>query len=159
MDSLQLAYAAVAVAALALLLSLWAAVQLAKARRQLRVLRGSSDEADLLTAGAALADRLDEVAGRVSRLSLRVDEVQTDVAASLRHLAVVRFNALSDMGGQFSFAAAILDDAGNGIILTSIQGQNHGRLYGKSIRAGQSDTPLSPEELEAIKNARPMELG
>lgn len=158
MDSLQLAYAAVAVAALALLLSIWAVVQLSRAKGQLRVLRGSNDESDLLAAAVALADRLDEVTGRVGRLSLRLDEVQTDVAASLRHLAVVRFNALSDMGGQFSFAAAILDDAGNGIVLTSIQGHNHGRLYGKSITAGQSDTPLSPEEIEAIKNARPVEL-
>ena len=95
---------------------------------------------------------------RVTRLSLRIDEIQTDVAASLRHVAVVRFNALSEIGGQFSFAAALLDDAGNGIVLTSIQGQNHGRLYGKTVVAGTSDAPLSPEELEAIKNARPVEL-
>lgn len=158
MDSLQLTYAAIAVSGLSLLLSLWAVAQLSRAKRQLRILRGSEDEADLLAATVALADRLDEVSGRVTRLSLRVDEVQSDVAASLRHLAVVRYNALSDMGGQFSFSAAILDDGGNGIVLTSIQGHSHGRLYGKSIVAGQSETLLSPEELEAIKNARPMEL-
>ena len=38
----------------------------------------------------------------------------------LRHLAVVRYDAFGDMGGHLSWSLELLDDAGNGVVLTSI---------------------------------------
>jgi uncharacterized protein YoxC len=152
----QLLYAALAVAALSLVVALVAVIQVNRARKQLKVLRGTTEETDLLTATAGQAQRVDELFEKVQRLSTSVALCQRDVAASLRHLAVVRFNAMSDMGGQFSFSAAILDDQANGIILTSIQGHNQGRIYAKTILNGECEQPLSPEEKQAIASARPV---
>ena len=57
------------------------------------------------------------------------------------------------MGGRLSFSAALLDDAGDGVVLTSINGRSETRTYAKSVARGGSEHALSPEEQEAIAHA------
>jgi hypothetical protein len=78
---------------------------------------------------------------------------RADLSDALRHVAVVRYDAFGDMGGRLSFSAALLDDAGDGIVLTSINGRTETRSYAKGVKAGESDHSLSPEELQAISYA------
>src|SRR6476660_9928034 len=105
---------------------------------------------------------------RVARRSLGVDALPEDlhglrqeVAAlraeagdALRHLAVVRYDAFGDMGGHLSWSLALLDDAGNGVVLTSIHGRSDARSYAKNVSSWSSQQQLSPEEEEAIAHAR-----
>jgi len=72
---------------------------------------------------------------------------------ALRHVSVVRYDAFQDMGGRMSFSAALLDDAGDGIVLTAINGRSETRSYAKGVSAGTSDIALSPEEQQAIDAA------
>jgi hypothetical protein len=146
-----------AIAGLSLLVAIYAVLSARKARKQILIFRGTASEEDVLAAGIAQAERVDDLLEKVTRLGQSVVVAQRDVAASLRHLAVVRYNGTGDMGGQFSFSLAILDDAANGIVITSIQGHNIGRIYSKTITGGKSETVLSPEETQAIDNARPKE--
>ncbi|MEY3696463.1 MAG: hypothetical protein RJA41_113 [Actinomycetota bacterium] len=148
---------ALGLAALSFLVAIVAVFTARKARKQLVIFRGTASEEDVLAAGVAQSERVDELMEKVARLGQSVVVAQRDIAASLRHLAVVRFNATGDIGGQFSFSLAILDDAANGIVITSIQGHNSGRIYSKTIFDGKSETALSPEETQAIANARPKE--
>ena len=83
-----------------------------------------------------------------------VEALRDDAAQALRHLAVVRYDAFGDMGGHLSWSLALLDDEGNGMVLTSIHGRNDVRSYAKSISAWKSSQELSPEEDEAIGYAR-----
>ena len=158
MDSLLLAEIALGVAGLAVVLAVVSVVLLRKARRQLAQLHSSAGELDMVTITTAHADQIEDLRRSVGRLGRKVDEVQAEVATSLRHLAVVRFNALSEVGGRFSFSVALLDDNANGIVLTSIQGTNQARIYAKAIFESACDVPLSPEEEQAIEAARPKEL-
>ncbi len=66
---------------------------------------------------------------------------------------MVRYDAFGDLAGALSFSAALLDDAGNGLVLSSINGRSETRTYAKGVTAGTSDVPLSPEEHEAIAEA------
>ncbi len=75
--------------------------------------------------------------------------------AALRNLAVVRYDAFGDMGGHLSWSLALLDDAGHGVVLTSIHGRSEARTYAKNIAAYSCDQPLSPEEQESVDHARP----
>jgi Protein of unknown function (DUF4446) len=85
--------------------------------------------------------------GEVEALRLEVDD-------AFRHLAVVRYDAFGDMGGQLSWSVAMLDDNGNGLVMTSIHGRSDSRTYAKSIAEWDCDQQLSPEEAEAIELAR-----
>jgi Protein of unknown function (DUF4446) len=79
-----------------------------------------------------------------------VEGLRDDAAQALRHLAVVRYDAFGDMGGHLSWSLALLDDEGNGMVLTSIHGRNDVRSYAKSISDWKCAQELSPEESEAI---------
>lgn len=94
---------------------------------------------------------------QLRHLSGRVDELESvgnTWAQSLRHVAVVRYDAFGDVSGAQSWSLAILDDAGDGVVVTAINGREAARTYAKNVRAGGSDAALSPEELEAITFAR-----
>jgi HAMP domain-containing protein len=78
---------------------------------------------------------------------------RADLSDALRHVAVVRYDAFGDMGGRMSFSAALLDDAGDGLVLTSINGRSETRTYAKGVKSGSSDHSLSPEEEQAIAHA------
>jgi hypothetical protein len=69
-------------------------------------------------------------------------------------VAVVRYAACGDMGGRLSFSAALLDDQGDGLVLSSINGRSETRTYAKSLVGGESEHTLSPEEQDAIAAAR-----
>jgi hypothetical protein len=73
---------------------------------------------------------------------------------ALRDLAVVRYDALSEMSGQLSFSVALLNALGDGIVLSSINGRSETRTYAKVVRAGNGTQPLSPEEEQAVRSAR-----
>jgi hypothetical protein len=91
----------------------------------------------------------------VHGLRQEVAALRAEARDALRHLAVVRYDAFGDMGGHLSWSLALLDDAGHGVVLTSIHGRSEARTYAKSITGWTCEQQLSPEELEAIEHARP----
>ncbi|HEX7738040.1 MAG TPA: DUF4446 family protein [Marmoricola sp.] len=126
---------------LALLISLAALAIAVLSARAVRERRPTDDGSDLPTDVLGLRQ---EVAG------LRLDS-----ADALRHLSVVRYDAFTDMGGKLSWSVALLDDHGNGVVLTSIHGRSDARTYAKSISDWSCAQPLSPEEQDAVTHARP----
>jgi Protein of unknown function (DUF4446) len=126
-----LTYAAPAVAALALVIAVLAA---ARARRAVDVARRLE---------------IDRPVGAGDLAALRAD-----VAQALRHVAVVRYDAFGDMGGRLSFSAAVVDDRGDGLVVSSIHARGESRTYAKGIVAGASDATLTPEEQQALAAAR-----
>ena len=83
-----------------------------------------------------------------------VAALRGEAETALKHLAVVRYDAFGDMGGQLSWSLAILDDHGDGAVLTSIHGRSEARAYAKSITGWRCEQQLSPEEEEAVAHAR-----
>lgn len=73
---------------------------------------------------------------------------------ALRDLAIVRYDALSEMSGQLSFSVALLNSLGDGVVLSSINGRSETRTYAKVIRSGDGAQALSPEEEQAVRSAR-----
>jgi hypothetical protein len=130
-----------ALAVLALLLSLAALGVAIAGRRTSGRARASADASGLPEDPRALRQ---EVAA-----------LKAETAQAMRHVAVVRYDAFTDTGGQLSWSMALLDDSGSGVVLTSIQGRNDSRSYAKNVASWSSETQLSPEEEDAISNARP----
>jgi hypothetical protein len=88
-------------------------------------------------------------------LRQEVAALKAESAQALRNVAVIRYDAFTDTGGQLSWSMALLDDSGSGVVLTSIQGRNESRTYAKNVAGWTSEIQLSPEEEDAISNARP----
>ncbi len=86
-------------------------------------------------------------------LSETVSQIELTLQTAYRYSSVVRFDSGSSDGGNLSFAAALLDGHQTGMIITSLHGREHNRIYCKSIKNGQSLQPLNEEEQQALIEA------
>ena len=68
----------------------------------------------------------------------------------IQKIAFVRFNPFREMGGDHSFALAILDGKDDGFILTGLRTMERTRVYAKEIKMGKSPIELSNEENKAL---------
>ena len=107
------------------------------------------------TAAGRRSAPVDALPEDVHGLRQEVAALRAETRDALRHLAVVRYDAFGDMGGHLSWSLALLDDGGNGVVLTSIHGRSDSRTYAKNVAGWTCEQQLSPEEEEAISAARP----
>lgn len=146
-------YVAIAGAALGVLGLGAGGGSLFRLRRLRRAYAGIAKDAEggeLLARLGQAVSVVGELRGEVAHLGAEVASLRTDLADAIRHVAVVRYDAFDDMGGRLSFSAALLDDSGDGIMLTSIHARSETRAYAKGVKAGTCELTLSPEEQQAI---------
>ncbi len=134
------------------------------------IVRSQRQTVDLTPGGARAAD----LERYVSQLAQRLDGAEADLdslrsgtpveprvtasplprgTAAISRIGLIRFDAFDDTGGAQSFALALVDDDGDGIVLTSLHSRPTTRVYVKAIRRGVADAPLSTEETRALQDA------
>jgi len=132
---------ALGLAVLALAAALFAYLNALQVRRRLwRIASTQHAGPGTPAVPSSLPAQLRHLAGRVDDL----ESVGNTWSQSLRHVAVVRYDAFGDVSGAQSWSLAILDDAGDGVVVTAINGREAARTYAKNVRAGESDAALSP---------------
>jgi hypothetical protein len=152
-DQLTLAVAIVgAVAVIAFLVSIALAFRLRRIRKEYSVLLGDGDS-DLVGAVSAAIRRIDDMGQRVDGVAAANQKIAEVGRLALQKFHLVRYDAFDDMGGRLSFSAAVLDDHGDGVVITSINGRTETRTYAKPVRNLESDHNLSEEERAAIAGA------
>ncbi|MGH8862217.1 MAG: DUF4446 family protein [Jatrophihabitantaceae bacterium] len=170
---------ALVLAYLATLAAYCALRTLAKLRRDTHLLsrgtRGPNGQQSLIEVTTRHAELTATVAEQVEQLRAHVDSAQAEVRAlvdggrqealsaaadraesesgALRNIALVRYDAFSEMSGRISFSLALLDDAGDGVAISAITGRTDTRVYAKPIAAGAGEHQLSPEERQAVAAA------
>jgi hypothetical protein len=137
-------------ALLALISGVVANLRVGKLRRGMRQLDGPAGPESVLDALNRGSAETQALRNELARAKGELDIARNELADALRHVAVVRYDAFGDMGGRMSFTAALLDDSGDGLVITSINGRTEARAYAKGVKQGTSDQSLSPEESEAI---------
>lgn len=157
LDPPALSLAVIVLLVAVIVLAAWVAtLQRAEAAlrgRLRRVLAGDG------TAGLDLV--LDRQARSVAQLASRVDalealqrELEASSKLALRKIGIVRFNPFQDSGGDQSFAIALLDEGGSGVIVSSLHGRAETRIFAKQVTNGRSKHALSDEEQQAIRAAQ-----
>lgn len=115
-----------------------------------RVLPDGHDVLNLLARhDGELAGLREELAG----VHLEVETLGERLKGAVSRVGVVRYDAFGDMGGALSFSVALLDEHGDGVVVSAINGRTETRAYGKAIAGGASDHDLSDEEAAAIEAA------
>lgn len=146
------ALSAAALAVVLLVAVLVLALRLRRVRRTQRRAFGSGvvDVVELLDEQRSELGHLRDETERLHRHTTEVRELLRD---SVSRVAVMRYDAFEDMGGALSFSAALLDEHGNGMVVSAINGRSETRCYAKSVTDGVSDQSLSEEEDEAVAAA------
>jgi len=149
----SLAVVAAGLAVFALVVAVVLVVQIGRLRRAYDALVDGDGSATFPEALARSTAGAHALRREVQGLRQELASVHADLTSALRHVAVVRYDALGDLGGRLSFSAALLDDAGDGLVLTSIHSRSDTRTYAKGVQGGGSEHDLSPEERQAIAHA------
>ncbi len=69
----------------------------------------------------------------LSAMSARISGLEQKAPLNVQHIGVIRFNPYADKGGDQSFAIALLDDRGDGVVLNGLHSRDTTRIYAKPI--------------------------
>lgn len=106
-------------------------------------------------------ENLKEVISKLQDINIKLEKFEKELEGlkeknknTFQKMAILRFNPFNEMGGNQSFSLALLDENDNGIVITSLFTKEGNRIYGKPIKNGLSEYPLSEEEKKVIEKAK-----
>ncbi|MFA0740396.1 MAG: hypothetical protein DFNUSKGM_000502 [Candidatus Fervidibacter sacchari] len=149
-------------AALTLFLTVWVLVlslRLKRLSRLMNRLLPEGSERSLEQLLEQLLIKQEENRTLLASLENRVEQLNLLLQGCLQRVGLVRFDAFEDIAGQQSFSVALLDNRGNGVVITSLFGRTESRCYAKPVIKGNSPHRLSDEEMAAIKQAMEQPIG
>lgn len=99
------------------------------------------------------ARSLRRLEGAIRQMAQQNRALAEQARGAIQLVSLVRYDAFAEMGGRLSFSCALLDERGDGVVITSINGRQDTRVYAKPVRGGRSSHNLSDEEEQAIRQA------
>ena len=140
-------------------IAVYHAVAVKPAIERLRGLVQTHDQ--LIGGGAGASERLErldalvaEVGSSLGRLAGRVSELEALARTDVSRVGFVRYDAFDDTSSELSYALALLNRDGDGVVLSSIYARTDTRTYGKAVTGYKPAANASEEELRAIEMAR-----
>jgi hypothetical protein len=146
-----------AIALISLGLAVFLAFRVRALRTTQRAVLGEYGEQDVVQHASMLQRSFIELRDWVDDTSRGIEErvgvAEHRIDTCVNHCAVVRYDAYGEMSGRQSSSLALLDAAGDGVVLSCITHRDTARLYTKAVHEGRGEHELSPEEDEAIRLA------
>lgn len=148
------AYIIMGLVILVVLLLILAIITMTKLRRLDRkydyFMRGKDAE----TLEDIIMDEIDELRDLRAEDRSNKDSIRTlnrNFRASFQKYGIVKYNAFKGMGGNLSFALAVLDYTNSGFVMNCVHSREGCYLYIKEVDMGQTDIVLGNEEQEALE--------
>ncbi len=98
--------------------------------------------------------KLNELAFQANTAEEAIKNLSEKQKHTIQKIGLVRYNPFEDNGGNQSFSIALLDDHNNGVVITSMHGREHNRIYSKPVKQGKSGFQLTAEEEQAIAESK-----
>lgn len=136
-----------------LILVVYTMVRLSSMRARYREMMRGSQSDDLEGMLLQHISAVENVAATNARILEENELIRQFLRKTLVRTAMVRFRAFEDMGGDLSYAVAMLDADNNGVIFSSIFARADSRSYIKPIKGGSSEYALTDEEKGVLREA------
>lgn len=122
-------------------------------QRLSRLTRGAGGDSleDSIQDMLRLAHELQSEAGRAKKHRKRLDEASR---LALQTPPTVRFNPFQGAGGNQSFATALVNAHGDGVIISSLYAHGQTSIFAKPAKAFQSEYELTSEEAHVLQQAK-----
>jgi len=92
-----------------------------------------------------------ELEEKQKRIDEKLSVIEKRLDQSIRNIETVRFNPFPEVGGNQSFAISLLNDEGNGVVISSLYARDRMSLFAKPIKDGKSEFELTKEEKGVLK--------
>ena len=150
------AYIIMGLVILVVLLLILAIITMTKLRRLDRKYDYFMRRKDAETLEDIIMDEIDELRDLRAEDRSNKDSIRTlnrNFRASFQKYGIVKYNAFKGMGGNLSFALAVLDYTNSGFVMNCVHSREGCYLYIKEVDMGQTDIVLGNEEQEALEQA------
>jgi hypothetical protein len=87
-------------------------------------------------------------------INSHLEKVDTKLGSTIRNIKTLRFNPFEDQGSKQSFAVSLLNDNGDGVILSSLFARDRMSIFAKPIQNGASEFELTDEEKEVLTQSK-----
>ena len=108
-----------------------------------------------------LEELMNEIVNHVANLNEKSDlhdkSLSTLSGRISKHghgVKIMRFNPFKDVGGNQSFAVGIVNEDGDGVVLSSLYSRERMSVFAKPIMKGISDIELTAEEKTVVAEAQ-----
>jgi len=110
---------------------------------------------DLSNAIKKLHEKTDKLACTQTQINTYLTEAEKRLSRSIQGIAIIRFNPFKGQGGgsNQSFATALVNENGDGVIISSLYSRDRVGVYAKPIENLTSVFELTKEERSALKQA------
>ncbi len=115
-----------------------------------KIFRGKKGK-DLEDAIGALSDAVTTAEEKGRALYAHAKKTDARLAKCIRNIETVRFNPFHDSGSNQSFAVALLNDEGDGVVLSSLYSRERMSVFAKPIKQGKAEYELTTEESDVLK--------
>ena len=136
-----------------IILSFVMMAKLSKAQKRYKQLLNGSTGRDLEALALDNIAKMNELIAKNNKIDQDYAGMRSLFESSVQKVAVHRFCAFKDMGGDLSYAVAMLDYHNTGVVFSSIFGRQESCSYVKPIIEGKSEYPLSDEENKVLAEA------
>ena len=133
---------------------IWLIIRMRQLERHYRALTAGTDGGSLEEVLHDHVRRVREAAERVQELDTMVMRIERSSRSHLQRVGFLRFNPFRDTGGDQSFALALTDEVGNGVVISSLHSREVTRVYAKPLAAWETSYQLTEEEQQVILRAR-----
>lgn len=123
-------------------------------QKKLRVFMNGKDGANLEATLLWLTQKVAAIDNTLEAHKEGLEYIDGRVKRSIRGYSLVKYDAYDNAGGEQSFASGLLDEHGDGYVLSVITNRNHVGVYAKKIIAGKPETSLTDEETTALTQAK-----
>ncbi len=109
---------------------------------------------DLEEAIGIIGTHIKQVGETQKEINAHLEIVDGKLKKTIRNIETVRFNPFPDAGSNQSFAIAMLNDEGNGVVLSSLYARDRMSIFAKPVTNHTSDHELTEEESTVLAKAK-----
>lgn len=97
--------------------------------------------------------RIQGIESENRKLKTYIQGIEKKQRKCIQKVEMKRYNSFEDMGGDLSYAVALVDEDNDGILLNGLHSRDGSYSYGKPVKDGKSTYTLTVEEQEVLNGA------
>lgn len=125
-----------------------------RGRTFLKSLFPSSGERDIRKKFEELLKEVEGFDNGLKDFEQRLGLIEEEGLLHLKKVNLLRYNPYNDTGGDQSFTVALLNDSGDGLVITSLHARSGTRVFAKPVKGGKPEKyDFSKEEQDVVSGA------
>ena len=130
------------------------AIWIVKTEKRLKKFFLGKKAKDLENTIVIFEEDISKIKSAKEKTEQEIININQKLKKSIRGLETLRFNPFADQGSNQSFTIGMLNETGDGVVLSSLYSRDRMSIFAKPIKNNQSEYELTKEEKEILAKAK-----